>query len=322
DNETAYKAAEEERRRQEEDVKPLYIAQLAELEPQLAELETKVSQIAQSQNPDGTPAYPELAQSFENYNNLKTELETYKADAKIKAQEAFDKNLKYQNEVQTKLNAKQQSATEKEYSVSGLKLDYNLSGVDFNVVGIAGFNSLDEFMNQVQIAGLTNTGKYGTMQCQNYSCAMIDLILGRANPELAAAFMAGDANGVDLAGYLAKSKTYNNREYHAARSDEGLSYFQILASELEQGRPCMVAIPRPTTGTHYGICVGIRDGADYNNLQATDFLIVDSYDGKPEIGGVTNSFSENKDVWVLTEGYRYENSGPKYVKYRDGQPLV
>jgi len=84
----------------------------------------------------------------------------------------------------------------------------------------------------------------------------------------------------------------------------------------------ITASPLTISSPVNGICVGIRKGADYNNLQPSDFLIIDSYDAKPEIGGVTNSYSANKDVWVLTEGYRYENSGPKYVRYQDGQALV
>jgi len=321
DNKDAYLAAEKEKNNQIK-LKEGYVVQLAEAESQLAEFEAQVAELAGAKNSEGTPVNPELAASYEQYETLKTDLETFKTEARTKAQKAFDENLQYQNQVQAKLNEKQKAATEKDYSVTGLKLDYTLNGVDFDVVGIAGFDNLDDFMRQVQISGLTNTGEYGTMQCQNYSCAMIDLILGRANPELLAAFMAGDASGVDLAGYMARNKAYNNREYHAARPTDGTSYMQVLASELQQGRPCMVAIPRETTGTHYGICVGIRKGADYNNLQPSDFLIIDSYDAKPEIGGVTNSYSANKDVWVLTEGYRYENSGPKYVRYQDGQALV
>ena len=48
---------------------------------------------------------------------------------------------------------------------------------------------------------------------------------------------------------------------------------------------------------------------------ADDFLIIDSYDGNLEKGGVTNTFNQNRSVWTYSEGYHYLNSDHGYKKY-------
>lgn len=313
-----YEDAQKEEQRLTNEVRPQQQTQLDTYKAEMQELEQQAALLATSQNPDGTMQYPELAAKYEAYNQLKTGYETYKSQAKQAAQSAFDTALEYQNNVQTKIKEKQESDVKSTYS-AGLVEKYTKDGVEYDVLAIPGFedqngvDAIDAFANQIRLKGLTNTGDYGTRQCQNYSCVYNDLILQRANSDLTSAFFNGTSRD-HTAGKMGTSKDYNSRQYHAAIINEsGKDGLDVVLNELEQGRPTMVSLWR-SGGVHYGTCVGIRSGADRNNLQPSDFLIINSYNAQIQVGGEGNSFAGDLPVYFLTDGYRYEN-GDGGVQY-------
>lgn len=63
----------------------------------------------------------------------------------------------------------------------------------------------------------------------------------------------------------------------------GDGYKNIVDSIVTDGRPCVIELYNGSGSgypTHYVAAVGIRDGADYNNLTTNDILCVDSATGK------------------------------------------
>lgn len=280
-------------------------------ETEMSELEEEVNKLAQSKNPDGSVQYPGLAEAQSAYEAAQKAFEATKETKLQSANADLEKLKTHQSEIQTKLDARRANKTKSDYSI-GMSLDYTFDdGTKYNVVGIDGFDSLEEFQQAIIKAGLTNTGEYGTMQCFNYSQIYGNLILGTANSELTAAFLTGQNQE---AGYMGRSATWNQRSFQQTAAPEGYSTYDVLAAELEKGNPCVVGIPRTSNGysTHYGLCVGIREGATAPYTES-DFLIIDSYDGNIEKGGVTNSFNQNRSVWTYTEGFHYYN-GDNYKK--------
>ncbi|MBQ7286191.1 MAG: hypothetical protein IJW73_00345 [Candidatus Gastranaerophilales bacterium] len=301
DEEAKKQAAQEELNRLENEVKPAQVQALETAKQELSAFEAKAKEIALTQNEDGTIKDENLANSWNNYESAKTDYETSKTQAKESAQAEFDKSLSEQEKLQKTIAEKQIKDVLNKYSIKGLNLSYTFKdGTVYDVVGIEGFDSLEAFTQQVYDTGLTNLGQYGTMQCFKYSFVMSDLILGRATEELTQAFITKDGH---QAGFMGQHKEWNFRDYHKAKSGEdGKNGYDIVANELAQGRPCVVGM----NSSHYGLCVGMRSGAE-PPYQESDFLIIDSYNAQIEQGGNTNYFNKNQSIYVLTDGWRYEN---------------
>lgn len=159
-----------------------------------------------------------------------------------------------------------------EYKPTGLVNSYTLNGIDYDVVGMKGFNSLDEFQAFILSKGMTNRGKGGNdwpNQCHNFSCEYGDIMLGTSKV---------DINSDSAAAQASKG---NDRQFQNVTCGSHDVALQLMRGELEAGRPCVVKIRRPgTTQNHYGLVCGIRKDADRNNLKNTDFLYIDSYDGR------------------------------------------
>lgn len=155
---------------------------------------------------------------------------------------------------------------------AGLKTTYNLNGIDYDVVGMNGFSSLEDFQKYILSKGMTNRGLTGNSwpgQCHNFSCEYGNIMLGSSKIDINSDFAAAQA---------AKGRDRQFQNAFCATNDTAL---QLMRAELESGRPCVVKINKPgVIQNHYGLVCGIRKDADRNNLKNTDFLFIDSYDGK------------------------------------------
>ena len=288
---------------------------LSLLEADMAELQEKVTSLISAQNGNGSGEFSGLAKSFENYNNLLTEFDTTKAELLSAAQTDYDELSTYQNELRDKLIEKEAIATSSKFRVTGFETEYNFEGANFDVVGINGFDSLDEFTRYVINSGLTNTGQYGTMQCFNYSIQMGKLALGVAEDVVTEAFLQETQNpdfgDIDLAGKLSRQHEYNQRCFMQTKSSDRSAEMSIMANELQSGRPCVVSVPYEG-GSHYVLAVGIRQGAS-EPYQQSDFLCVDSYSGKILTLGERRKLATGNGIFVYSEGYHYKNGDGVYI---------
>ncbi len=216
------------------------------------------------------------------------------------------------------------STSETVETPSWAKSTYNLNGIDYNVVGMKGFNNLDEFHSFIVEKGFTNRGKGGhdwPGQCHNFSCEYGDIMLGSSKV---------DINSPDAAKQVTRGKDRQFQNVVCATNDAAL---QVMRGELEAGRPCVIRIKRPgVTENHYGLACGIRKDADMDNLKNTDFLFIDSYDG--EIGQLNGKKPNGKDyrelsgfknsvnIWQGKDyNFEYRNQGSYAKKYKSADEV-
>ena len=168
---------------------------------------------------------------------------------------------------------------------TGLTNTYNFQGIDYAVVGINGFDSLDGLLAYIADKGMTNRGKGGNDwpgKCHNFSCEYGDIILGTSKI---------DINSDSAAAQAAKG---NDRQFQNASCGTPATALELMKDELEAGRPCVVKITKKGEN-HFGLVCGIRKDADMNNLKNTDFLYIDSYDGK--LGQLNGDGFRRLDNW-------------------------
>jgi len=309
-------------------------AQLSTETTKLSEFEKQAAELANAKN-GNTDANPELKKAYEAYMKAKDKFEQDKTRLTAEAKNEVEKTKSAQDKIQEKINQKEAISTKNKYSVNGLEGTYKFKdGEEYDIVninldldgdGISDVNSLEEFQSIIQKAGLTNTGDFGTKQCFNYSQVYCKLMMGIESEAIVNAIK--NPSFKHQAGKLAKSfdkiNGYNNQRslMNTRTESETFSKYDIIASELAQGRACVVGIPRVSAGysTHYGIACGIKKGAK-PPFNASDFLIIDSYDGNIEKGSVTNSFNEKRELFTYNPsnpGYHYKDRDGVYRNYSD-----
>ena len=217
-----------------------------------------------------------------------------------------------------------QAAQETTDRPSWAKSTYTLNGIEYNVVGMHGFNNLDEFHSFIVEKGFTNRGIGGhdwPGQCHNFSCEYGDMMIGSSKV---------DINSPDAAKQVTRGKDRQFQNVVCATNDAAL---QLMRGELESGRPCVIRIKKPgITENHYGLACGIRKDADLDNLKNTDFLFIDSYDG--EIGQLNGKKPNGKDyrelsgfknsvnIWQGKDyNFEYRNQGSCAKKYKSADEV-
>lgn len=218
-----------------------------------------------------------------------------------------------------------------EYTFKNLPLNYNLDGQEYHCVNIAGYDtngdgeidfkpdSWEELQRYFLNGGVANIGKFGSMQCHNYSDVLGQFVLGDANLEFVQALYNEtndpDYGNIDKAGELAKSREWNPRRFAQCKAEDRDAERAIIENELQNGRPCLVSVPY-TGGQHYAVAVGISDNGD--------ILIWDSYNCSMEKLGKSSNSDSNKlhrnlatgnGVMVYCEGYSYQYSSAKLIDY-------
>lgn len=266
-----------------------------------AEIETKISNLNENS--------PELAGLLSNWQNAQTALDSAKETAKEAAVKELGDARDYAIKVQDALSERESKDIKSKYALKGFSGTYTINGVEYDTLAIEGFDSLEELQKYVVNAGLTNTGQYGTKQCFNYSQEIAQIMMGVANEDVLNAVMAETDNAstfgdLDLAGKYARAREYNSRPFHQTKASTREAEYSILASELNEGRPCVVSVPY-TGGNHYVVAVGLRQGAS-EPYEASDFLIMDSYDGSIQQLGTRRKIATGNGVFVYDEGYTFK----------------
>ncbi len=253
--------------------------------------------------------HPEIEDDLKAYNDAKNKYTEIKATETSKAKETVSASQDRIKEVQAALDKVENKELNKDYKTSGLESTYNLNDVNYNIVGMEGFNNLEEFQQYILSKGMTNKGLGGNdwpMQCHNFSNEYGDIMLGTSKI---------DINSSDAAAQAAKGK---DRQFQNVYCDSYNTAFEVIAAELEAGRPVVAKIRTPGVDmNHYGLICGIREGADRNNLQQSDFLYIDSYGGNIGSLGKTRELTGYKNsvhVWQSQDynfEYKYQNTYAK-----------
>lgn len=285
--------------------------ELEEANAVLTEVQTRVATL--------TTSNPELKAAQEQYEAANKAVNEFKTEQKAACTEQLQKSKEHVREVQAEINKRESSKLIRENTLSGLTLSHNENGTDYDVVGINGFDSLEEFQKYVKNAGLTNLGKFGTKQCLNYSNIYGQLILGVANEELEAAFRAETEDetfgDIDRAGELGKQRAYNIRNFRPVYSKNLDEELNTVATELQAGRPVVFG---NQSGSHYMIIVGMKQGATPPYSEG-DFLMMDSYNGSISQLGTKRNIGKSNSLFVYQEGFRYTSTDQRirYEELRD-----
>ena len=269
-----------------------------------------------------------LKTQLENYNNALEYVESIERilqSKKLSQEKAQDLDMPENSE------APKDYSNLEEYTFKNLPLSYNLDGQEYHCVNIAGYDtngdgeidfkpdSWEELQRYFLNGGVANIGKFGSMQCHNYSDILGQFVLGDANLEFVQALYneTNDPNygNIDKAGELAKSREWNPRRFAQCKAADRDAERAIIENELQNGRPCLVSVPY-TGGQHYAVAVGISDNGD--------ILIWDSYNCSMEKLGKSSNSDSNKlhrnlatgnGVMVYCEGYSYQYSSAKLIDY-------
>ena len=327
--------------------------QIESLKEQKAKLENETIPSLNEQIEQDKEELEELNDTLDEYNKKFDEIQQEIAmlaqtDEEIKAkQEAYNEALEYIDAVSKKLETRErdfekaQNADVPEidersidyrdnldYDFTNLPLSYTLDGKEYNCVGFPEYeingetfqiNSWEEAQRYLANGGVANIGKYGSMQCHNYSNVAGDLVTGTIDSRLLEA-MYNETNDpsygdVDMAGKMGSQHEYNSRDFAQCSAKDRDAERAIIENELQNGRPCLVSVPY-TGGTHWVLAVGMSDDGD--------ILIWDSYNGSMEkLGCSSNSDNEKlhrnmatgNGVMVFCNNYSYQYSKAKYIDY-------
>lgn len=322
---------------------------IPQLEQNIADTEEIISELENE-------TIPKLEQELEEHNNkvaeYQNEISTLatsnpQLQAKI---DSYNKAVQYQNQVEQTLalrKADQERAaavnmpaaeeSSKDYrgndsiDWTNMPMTYELDGETYHCVGFTGNDfdgdgtidfkpdSWEEMQMYAVNAGIINKGKYGSMQCHNYSNVLADIVLGTVNSELGQAFIneTEDENygNVDMAGKMGREKEYNLRDYQLCRAADRDAENAIIVNELQNGRPCIVSVPHKD-GSHYVLAVGMSDDGD--------ILLWDSYNGSMEkLGKSSNddntslhrNLASSNGVMVFVNDTRYTYTDSKMWDY-------
>lgn len=299
---------------------------------------------------------PQLEEKLTEY---KTQLEEYEQEAsaltttnpELKTMmDAYNEAVKYQDTVEQTLATRQADKAKEEQSnrpsaeegpkdyrdkegidYTNLPMTYTVDGQEYHCVGFEGYDtdgdgeidfkpdSWEEVQRYFANGGLMNLGKYGSMQCHNYSNVMVDFVMGTVNKDLLIAMKneTEDPNygNNDTAGLYGTQREYNKRDCLQCKAPDRDAERAIIENELQNGRPCIVSVPYPG-GSHYVAAVGIADNGD--------ILIWDSYNGSMEKLGMSSNSDNNKlhrnmatgnGVMVLVNGSSYQYATAGWIDY-------
>lgn len=321
--------------------------------PQLEEeIKTTEEEIDKLQN----ETIPQLEEKLTEY---KTQLEEYEQEASALTStnpelktimDAYDEAVKYQETVEQTLATRKADKAKEEQSdrpavdegpkdyrdkegidYTNLPMTYTVDGQTYHCVGFEGYDtdgdgeidfkpeSWEEVQRYFANAGLMNIGKYGSMQCHNYSNVMVDFVMGTVNKDLLMAIKdeTEDPNygNKDTAGLYGSQREYNKRDCLQCKASDRDAERAIIENELQNGRPCIVSVPY-TGGSHYVAAVGIADNGD--------ILIWDSYNGSMEKLGMSSNSDNSKlhrnlatanGVMVLVNGSSYQYATAGWIDY-------
>lgn len=215
------------------------------------------------------------------------------------------------------------------YCYDNLPMTYELDGKTYHCVGFEGYDldsdgeidfkpdSWEEVQRYFVNGGVRNLGKYGSMQCHNYSEMLGQFVLGVAHQDFVEALYNetndSDFGDKDLAGKMGTDSEWNPRNFAKCAAKDRDEEHAIMVNELQNGRPCVI---RVDGYSHYVAAVGLTDDGD--------ILIWDSYEGAMERLS-RSSNSDNNDsgrklvksegVNVYCEGYSYQYGTAKAIDY-------
>ena len=269
-----------------------------------------------------------LSIKFQKYNEAIQYVDSIKSilqSRKLSQENA--KNIDMPDKSEAPLNYKDLDG----YTFKNLPLSYSLDGQDYHCVNISGYDlnqdgeidfkpdSWEELQRYFANGGVANIGKYGSMQCHNYSDLLGQFVLGDANLEVVKALYdetnIPEFGDQDIAGKMGTSREWNPRRFAQCKASDRDEERAIIENELQNGRPCLVSVPY-VGGQHYAVAVGLSNSGD--------ILIWDSYNGSMEkLGKSSNSDSSKlhrnlatgNGVMVFCDGYSYSYSKSKLIDY-------
>lgn len=212
-----------------------------------------------------------------------------------------------------------------------MPMTYTLDGEEYHCIGFEGYDldgdgeidfkpdSWEEVQRYFANGGVANIGKFGSMQCHNYSDVLGQFVLGDANMEFVQA-LYNETNDntygdVDTAGKLATQREWNPRRFAQCKASDRDAERAIIENELQNGRPALVSVPT-SQGQHWAVAVGISDDGD--------ILIWDSYNGSiKKLGRSSNNdtndlhrnLATSNGVMVYCQNYSYSYSEFAYIDY-------
>lgn len=290
-----------------------YEKEKAKLETEKAALEGELEQMNSKMQ--------EYEKEVDKLAETNTELKALKDE--------YDKSSEYLKTVEATLT-KRKADKEKRENGDKLPLTYTLDGKEYHCVGIAGidtdgdgkddveFDSFEKFQRYMAQGGVANIGKYGSMQCFNYSQEYGEVIMGVADPRFTKALVdeaEGRTGDTDTAGQYATQAEYNKRNFAQVKSANRDEEYEVISNELDNGRPCVVSVPYPG-GSHYVLAIGKSEDGD--------ILIMDSYNCSIERLGYSRSSDTKKEhrnmatgngVWIYMDGYSFSYSDKGGIDY-------
>lgn len=336
------KALKEEKKKLESETIPT-------LNDSIDKLENEIDELNNNTIPNLEKTLSEYKEELTQYEQEVNELANGNDGLKA-LQNAYTEAVSYQSSVESKLELRKADREQQEnsdrpdnseapkdysgnenYDMTNMPITYNLDGKEYHCVGFSGYDldgdgeidfkpdSWEEVQRYFANGGVANIGKYGSMQCHNYSDMMGQFILGDVNQEFVQALYDEtnnpDYGDLDMAGKLAKQGKYNPRRFAQCKSANRDEERAIIENELQNGRPVLVSVPY-TGGQHWVAAVGMSDDGD--------ILIWDSYNGSMEKLGCSSNSDKNKlhrnmatgnGIMVYCEDYSYQYKTAKLIDY-------
>ena len=318
-------ALEESIKAHEEEINKLENETIPAVEEELTKLNEELSIYAQELNAL-MPANPDLKAKMDAFN----EAVEYESDVEEVLQKRRADQIKEGESVKLdKKDAPKDYSNLSSFCYDNLPMRYTLDGKEYYCVGFEGYdldgdgetdfkpNSWEEVQRYFKNGGVRNLGKFGSMQCHNYSEMLGQFVLGEADKEFVQALY--DETNVegygdkDMAGKMGTDKQWNPRRFAKCAAKDRDEERAIIENELQNGRPCVI---RVDGYSHYVAAVGISEDGD--------ILIWDSYEGAMEKLGRSSNDDKNDSgrqlvktdgVNVYCDGYSYQYSTAKAIDY-------
>ena len=297
-----------------------YESEITAAQTEIAGYETQVAALGEN-HPDLKASYDAYNEAVKEKETIKQTLDRRKADqAKEEASDRPDKS-----------EGSKDYIDKEGIDTTNLPMTYTLNGQEYHCVGFEGYdmdgdgtidfkpNSWEEVQRYFKNGGVENLGKYGTMQCHNYSDLLGQFVLGDANMDFVKALYDEtnnpNAQNEDRAGYMGTKREWNPRQFAQCKAPDRDAERAIIENELQNGRPVLVSIPT-SSGAHWGVAVGISDSGD--------IMIWDSYNGAMKRLGRSSNTDQNKEhrnlatgngVMVFCEDYSYQYGTYAYIDY-------